>query len=413
MIPGLESLFVIVVIAALTPIVLGLVPRLGIPAVVVFLVAGVIVGPSGLDIAQPDDVSLLAKVGLGFLFLLAGYEIKLEWFAARSGRIAIVSWFVTVALALAVTGALAAAGVVKAYLPVALALTTTALGTLLPILRDAGMLRGRFSELVLASGAVGELFPIIAIAILLGSGGSFAGIASLAFMSLVGLILVAIPRWMASSRINRIITSGRDSTSQTTLRITVALLVGLLLLAEDFGIDVVLGAFIAGMVLRKWGPSDPDAFDAKLDAIGYGFFIPIFFVASGMTIEVDEIAAAPERLLLFFVLLLVVRGGPTLLVYRSSLRRLRPRTSLTFLNATALPLIVALTEIGLETGVMLPENAAALVGAGALSVLVFPLIATRLYDKDRGLHPDDYLVSEGDEQDLLPDLRDGGDPSAR
>jgi Kef-type K+ transport system membrane component KefB len=260
---------------------------------------------------------------------------------------------------------------------------------------------------------VGELFPIIAIAILLGSGGSFGGIASLVFMSLVGLALVAVPRWLANSRVDRIVASGRDSTSQTTLRITVALLVGLLLLAEDFGIDVVLGAFIAGMVLRKWGPSDPEAFDAKLDAIGYGFFIPIFFVASGMTIEIDEIAAAPERMLLFFVLLLVVRGGPTLLMYRSSLPRLRPRTSLTFLNATALPLIVALTEIGLQTGVMLPENAAALVGAGALSVLVFPLIATRFYNKDRMLHPDDYVVSAADEQDLLPDLRDGGEPPTR
>ena len=148
----------------------------------------------------------------------------------------------------------------------------------------------------------------------------------------------------------------------------------LLLIAGAFGLDVVLGAFLAGVVLRRWAPGDVKSLEEKLDAVAYGFFIPVFFVTSGMNLDLQSIVHAPARLALFFVLLLVVRGLPTLLIYRSALPRPQ-RFELVFLFATALPLLVALSEIGLETGEMLPENAAALVGAGVLSVLVFPGIA--------------------------------------
>lgn len=404
MIEGLGTLFVIVTIAAVTPIVLGLVPRLGIPAVVVFLIAGVIVGPSALDIAHPHQVELLSQVGLGFLFLLAGYEIKLEWFREHTGKLAMTSWFISLAIATAVTGALEAAGFVNAFVPIALGLTTTALGTLLPILRDAGMLHGKFRTTVLASGAVGELFPVILIAIFLSTTSHFAGIASLITMGLLAFGLARLPRVIEGTRIEAIITRAAGSTSQTALRLTMVLLVGLLLLANDFGIDIVLGAFIAGLVLRRFGTGDANELDEKLDALGYGFFIPIFFVASGMAIDIDSIIEQPARLLVFFALLLAVRGLPTLLVYRRELSGSK-RLQLTLLNATALPLLVALTQIGLQTGTMLPKNAAALVGAGALSVLVFPLLATRLHARDMKRNPADNDVDSADTDDSLPDLR--------
>jgi Kef-type K+ transport system membrane component KefB len=148
----------------------------------------------------------------------------------------------------------------------------------------------------------------------------------------------------------------------------------LLLIAGKFGLDVVLGAFLAGVVLRRWAPGDVHSLELKLDAVGYGFFIPIFFVTSGMGLDLRSILHAPGRLFLFFVLLLIVRGLPTLLLYRSALPRPQ-RLELVFIMATALPILVALSEIGLESGTMLPENAAALVGAGVLSVLVFPAVA--------------------------------------
>jgi Kef-type K+ transport system membrane component KefB len=167
------------------------------------------------------------------------------------------------------------------------------------------------------------------------------------------------------------------STGQTSLRWTLVILAGLVLVADDFGLDVVLGAFLAGVVLRRWAPSHVDLLERKLEAVGYGVFIPIFFITSGMNLDIDSIVQNPLRLLVFFALLLLVRGLPALFVYRNHLS-LRERWQMVFLTATALPLLVALSEVGLQSGLMLPENAAALVGAGALSVLVFPLIAVAL-----------------------------------
>jgi Kef-type K+ transport system membrane component KefB len=155
------------------------------------------------------------------------------------------------------------------------------------------------------------------------------------------------------------------------------LLFGLLVFASDFGLDVVLGAFLAGVVLRRWAPGDVDALEGKLDALGYGFFIPVFFVSSGMGLDLGSIADAPARLLVFFLLLLAVRGLPSFFLYRQELV-VSQRAQMTLLTATSLPLLVALAEVGLSSGAMLPENAAALVGAGVLSVMVFPGLAVAL-----------------------------------
>ena len=371
---GLTSLFVVVLVAAVAPVIVGLLSRLRIPQVVVLILGGVLVGPHVLDLADPNEIVLLSNVGLGFLFLLAGYELDLRIFRQRAGKLAVVGWLVTVALAIGVVAGLAALGLVRAFVPVALGLTTTALGTLLPILRDNNMLRGSFSSYILAAGAVGEFLPVVAIAIFLGSHGRFIGLISLVAVGVLGLLLSLLPRLGRGGRIAQILSEGRDATSQTTLRWTVAMLLLLLVIASDFGLDVVLGAFVAGVVLHRWAPVNPEALDRKLDAVGYGFFIPIFFVSSGMGLDLESILRAPGRLFLFFLLLLVVRGLPTLLVYRTALPLPR-RFELVFLVSTALPLLVALSEIGLETGEMLPGNAAALVGAGVLSVLVYPAIA--------------------------------------
>jgi Kef-type K+ transport system membrane component KefB len=287
--------------------------------VVVLLAGGVLIGPEVLDWASRPAIDLLANVGLGFLFLLAGYELDLHLFRERPGRLAMVAWLVSVGVAVALVGALAAAGLVHAFVPVALGLTTTALGTLLPILRDNDMLGGRFGRYLLAAGAVGELFPIFAIALLLGASNKFVGLASLGAVGVLAVVLSFAPRLVRGNRLERILTEGEGSTSQTTVRLTVLLPLLLLVIAEEFGLDVVLGAFLAGIVLRRWAPGDVHALEGKLDAIGYGFFIPLFFVASGMGLDIRSIAEAPLRLLVFFVLLLVVWGVPALFLYRRDL----------------------------------------------------------------------------------------------
>jgi Kef-type K+ transport system membrane component KefB len=373
----LNTLVVVGVVAALAPLIVALLPGPRVPQIVLLILGGIVIGPEGFGLADPAVLILLANIGLGLVFLLAGYELDPAVFGERAGRLALVGWVITVALAAGMVGVFEAIGFVHAFVPVALALTTTALGTLLPILRDHDLLAGRFGRYILAAGAVGELLPILGIAIFLGAHSQFVGILSLASVGVLAVILSFAPGIARGTRIERIFKEGEHSTSQTTLRCSIVLLLFLLAVAAQFGLDVVLGAFLAGMVLRRWAPGDIHSLEEKLDAVGYGFFIPVFFVVSGMNLDVDSIVKAPLRLLVFFVLLLVVRGLPALLVYRRALS-MTQRLQMMFITATALPLLVALAEIGLRNGTMLPENAAALVGAGVLSVIVYPAVAVAI-----------------------------------
>jgi Kef-type K+ transport system membrane component KefB len=377
---GLESLLVVTLVAALTPMIVAALPGPGIPQVVILILAGVLIGPQGLGLAETTGIQLLANVGLGFLFLLAGYELDPRLLRAHAGRLAIIGWVISAVIAVGAVAALGSVGFLRAFVPIGLALTTTALGTLLPILHDHHMLSGQFGRYVLAAGAVGELFPIVAISLFLTERGEFVAIASILAVGLMAILLTLVPRIIGPARVRAIIHQGRRATSQATLRWSIVLLLLLLVAAQRFGLDVVLGALLAGMVLRSWTHGidiDVTPLEGKLDAVGYGFFIPVFFVASGMALDVQSIAENPLRLLVFFVLLLVVRGLPSLLVYRRALP-LRQRAEMTFITATTMPLLIALAAIGLSTGVMIPANAAALVGAGVLSVLVYPLIAIAL-----------------------------------
>src|SRR5215468_5721794 len=351
---GLESLLVVTLVAALTPMIVAALPGPGIPQVVILILAGVLIGPQGLGLADTTGIKLISNVGLGFLFLLAGYELDPRLLRARAGRLAIIGWVISAVIAVGAVAILGSLGFLRAFVPIGLALTTTALGTLLPILQDNHMLSGDFGRYILAVGVM-------------------------------AILLTLVPRIIGPARVRAIIHQGRRATSQTTLRWSIVLLLLLLAAAQRFGLDVVLGAVLAGMVLRSWTHGidiDVTPLEGKLDAVGYGFFIPVFFVASGMALDVQSIAENPLRLLVFFVLLLVVRGLPSLLVYRRALP-LRQRAEMTFITATTMPLLIALAAIGLSDGVMIPANAAALVGAGVLSVLVYPAIAVALARRGR------------------------------
>ena len=373
---GLATLFVVAAVSAAAPILAVLLGQ-RIPQLILLILGGVIIGPQVLGLEVTAEIELIKNVGLGLVFLLAGFEIDPAMLFDRPGRLAVIAWVASVVIAAAVVGGLTATGYVTAFTAVGLALTTTALGTVLPIMREKGMLGGALARYFLATGAIGELFPILAIAIFLSVNSRFSALISLAAIALVAAVLAVFPRFVHGGRLANIALEGADATSQTTLRLTILLLLGLLVLAGEFGLDVVLGAFLAGAVLRRWAPGDVHALESKLDAIGYGFFIPVFFVTAGMGIDLQSIRESPDRLVVFFILLLAVRGLPMLVVYRRALPA-RERVQLMLLGSTTLPLVVALTEIGLSTGTMLPENAAALVGAGVLSVLFFPLIATAI-----------------------------------
>jgi Kef-type K+ transport system membrane component KefB len=349
---GLESLLVVVLVAALAPMIVAALPGPRVPQVVVLILAGVLIGPQVLGLADTTGIKLLSNVGLGFLFLLAGYELDPRLLRERAGKLAISGWAFSAVIAVGAVAALGSIGFVRDFVPIGLALTTTALGTLLPILHDNDMLSGTFGRYVLAAGAVGELFPIVAISLFLTRRGEFVAIASILAVGVLAILLTLLPRLIGDTRLRAIFRQGRRATSQTTLRWSIVLLLLLLVAAGRFGLDVVLGAMLAGIVLRSWTHQidvDVTPLEGKLDAVGYGFFIPVFFVASGMALDVRSIAHNPLRLLVFFVLLLVVRGLPSLLVYRRALP-LRQRAEMTFITATTMPLLIALAAIGLSDG---------------------------------------------------------------
>jgi Kef-type K+ transport system membrane component KefB len=382
---GLQTLLAVTLVAAIAPVLAAALPGKRVPQVVILIFLGILIGPHGLGLADTQSIQLLSNIGLGFLFLLAGYELDPHLFRERPGRLAMAGWAISAAVAVGVVALLTAVHYVYDFVPIGLALTTTALGTLLPILHDNEMLEGKFGRHVLAAGAVGELFPIVAISLFLTKRGSFVAIASLVVVAAAALLLTTLPRVIGDARLRALIQQGKRATAQTTLRWAVVLLMVLLVGAERFGLDVVLGAMLAGIVLRTWTRRmgvDVEPLEDKLDAVGYGIFIPIFFVASGMTLDVGSIVRNPARLLVFLLLLLVVRGLPSLLVYAGVLPLIQ-RFEMIFITATTMPLLIALAEIGLKDGTMLPANAAALVGAGVLSVLFYPSIAAALHRRGK------------------------------
>jgi Kef-type K+ transport system membrane component KefB len=399
---GLSTLFAVCVVTAIVPLLSYLLPDRP-PQVVLLLLGGIVIGPSGLNVAHPDQIELLSNLGLGFLFLFAGYEIEPRILRSSWGQRSIYAWITSLGIAVGAVTVLYETNFVSAPVPIAIGLTTTALGTLLPMMRERGV-GGDLRHAVLANGAVGELLPVLAIALVLGAYNSWIELLAVIGISALGWCLIVLARRSHGTRVHQLVLKTAHGTGQTALRWTMVILVGLLLITSHFGIDSVLGAFLAGFVLRNWAGDDVEMHvEAKLDIIGYGLFIPLFFVVSGMSLDVKSIEQQPARLLLFFALLLVTRGLPTLLFF-SRLLSGRERLQLMFLTSTTLPLLVAVTTVGVQDGHMRPENAAALVGAGMVSVALCPFIGIRLLGRGTPTAPDDLDLrpDEADLRDVIP-----------
>ncbi|MDA2986984.1 MAG: cation:proton antiporter [Actinomycetota bacterium] len=375
----IRSLLVIMAIAAVVPLIVGIL-RLKVAEVVLLLGFGIVLGPQVAGwISVESSIDLLSELGLGMLFFLAGLELEQRAIRGQSGKLAAIGWFVSLTLALIAALIIVETENGHGVVGIAIAMTSTALGTLLPMVRDRGELNSRFGTFFMGAGAWGEFGPIIAISILLGTKSSFAAMVSLVVFAVVAMILAVLPSRLAGDRIREILERGHATSSQTALRVTILLLVLLLGLAGSFGLDVVLGAFIAGVIVRRFSPpAEESRLQVRIEAIGFGFLIPLFFVVSGANMDVDSIVANPRPMLVFFVLLLIVRGVPQWFIYRKAIPDVRERTRFALYAATALPIIVAVTTIQVQNGVMTSSGAASLVGAGALTVLVFPLVGNAL-----------------------------------
>ena len=376
-----ESFFVIVTIAALAAVLVAVLPsRLAPPVVVIELLLGILVGPDVLDLAQTDDfIHFFSNLGLGMLFFFAGYEIDFERIKGAPLKLGILGWLLSIALAYGIGGALAAAGIVLSFLFAGSAMATTAIGTLIPILRDGGELKSRFGTYLLAAGGVGEFGPILLITLVLSTKQPLHEAAILvAFVALALVLALASVRlaWRGWPALERTF----EASSQLAVRITVVLVFGLVLLANELGLDVLLGGFVAGMIVRAaLKGRELQVFESKLTAVGFGFFVPFFFITSGIEFDLGALGSAEAlaELALFFGLFLVVRGTPALLLYRGVLRA-RQRAALAFFSSTQLPLVVAITTLAVEGGHMRSSTAAGLVGAAILSTLFFPFIGLAL-----------------------------------
>ncbi|MGW3555779.1 cation:proton antiporter [Streptomyces sp. NPDC000963] len=387
--PSGNSLILIMTIAVLAPLLAYAVGRrIPVPLVVFEILLGVLVGPDVLDWAHTDAlVDGLSQLGLTMLIFLAGYEIEFGEVRGDTLRRAVWAWVAALALGLGV-GVLLGGGYAKGVF-IGVALTSTALGTVLPVLRDAGDLHGRFGSVVMAFGSVGEFGPVIAMALLLsgrGAGESTVLLAVFAALTALAVLWALRPRppWFS-----RVVARTLDTSGQFAVRFVFLLLALMLGASQALGLDVLLGAFAAGLITRLVlagaAPESGPRILEKVEGVGFGFLVPVFFVVTGIEFDLSALLDGGRNLLLlpvFLLLFLVVRGGPVWFLAPRDLGR-ADRRGLVLYGSTALPLVVAITAIGVEDGELTAGESAALVGAGMVSVLVFPLLATKLRGRGR------------------------------
>ena len=358
-----------------------------VPAVVLLIGAGILIGPHWLGLASTEGgVGLLKQLGLGMLFLLAGYEINPAMIRSREGRTSATTWLVCMGLSFAGACALLHPHNTSTAVVLAIAFTSTAVGTLMPIMKQQQVLHTPVGRSLLVHGAIGEIFPIFAMALLLSARSTWVTAIVLAAFFVIALVVAAIPRtvrfllpWTA-----RAMVLNAGATNQTVMRLVLWMLGVLMAVAAVFELDVVLGAFAAGFILRRLVPEKfGEAVEQRLDIVGYSLLIPVFFVCSGMTIDPRAVVDKPWLLCILVPLIYVVRGLPVLIrelffTTGSQLTNVREKIQLSLYAATALPIIAAVTEVAVESQLLSEENASLLVAAGSVTVLIFPFIANMI-----------------------------------
>jgi Kef-type K+ transport system membrane component KefB len=367
-------------VAFLAPLLLGLAPRLRVPAVVLEIVAGILLGPVFHWVHVDLPIQVLSTLGLAFLLFLAGLEIDFDRLRGPALKLAGVGFLVSLAIGVAVGFGAFAAGLVKAPLFLAITLLATSLGLVVPVLKDAGQSESRFGQQVIAAASLADFGAVILLSLFFSREAGSPGVKVallLGFVVSVALLGVTILRAERMAWLSGALVRLQDTTAQIRVRGAVLLLIGLSALAARFGVELLLASFIAGAMLSivdRDQMSHPQ-FQTKLQALGYGFLIPVFFISSGLQFDVSSLtnAASLAKVPIFVAALLLVRGLPAAVYLRS----VSPRQALGagLLQATSLPFLVAATQIGLVLGVIQASTAAALVAAGLVSVIAFPALA--------------------------------------
>lgn len=381
----LTNLLIIVAIGFATSFALGFVPSLRVPAVVLQIVAGIVVGPAVLGWVEIDDaVEVLSILGLAFLLFLAGLEIDYERLRGSLAAEAVAGFVISFALALAVGGLLDVTGVVGDFLFIAIVLSATSLGVVVPVLRDSGRADSDFAQLVIAAASIADFTAIILLTLFFSGQSSSPAVTLIllaGFVLMVALLGIAITRAERQRQVARAFKRLHGTTAEIRVRGAFLLLVGLTTLATELGLELILGAFLAGSVVKLVDREPRAAREAlvdKLDAVGFGVFIPVFFVSVGVDFDLEALGhlSTLAEIPIFVVALLAVRGLPALL-YRRSFGR-RDVVVAALLQATSLPFIVTAVAIGTSLGAISRGSGAAFIAAGLFSVIAFPAIALSL-----------------------------------
>jgi Kef-type K+ transport system membrane component KefB len=381
-----SSVAVIAAVALLAPLAISL-TGLKLPAIVLEILLGIAIGPQGLGWASVDEpVTVMATIGLAFLLLLAGLEIDFDNLRGRLLRLTLIGYGISFGIALVIGFGLKAGDLVRSPLLVAIILSATGLGIILPILKDAGQTRTPFGQVVVAGASIAEVGPIVLLSLFFSgeSGGVGSKLALvIAFLGFVVAVGIAILGLQRSMRVSKALLMLQDTTAEIRVRGAFLLLAIFVVLASKFGLEAILGAFLAGATLKL---VDRDQgmthafFHKKLEAAGFGIFVPFFFVSTGIKLDVTSLFASGStlaRVPLFLGALLVARGLPAL-VYRPFAERRSQLVAGGLLQATSLSIPVVAGQIGVDLGLIRPENYVALVAAGLLSVVIFPLVALTL-----------------------------------
>ena len=383
--PAFGGLLLVVAVAFASPFLLGLFPRLRLPSIVLEIVAGIVIGPSVLGWVEIDSaIEVLSLVGLAFLLFLAGLEIEFEHLKGRVLKLAGFGWILSFGIAVAVGLGLRGAGLVESPVLVAVILSATSLGVIIPILKDSGEISSSFGQLVVAAGTIADFGAVILLSLFFtGEGGVGSTLVLIGVLLGLAVVIYFTVRGAGRSMaVMKDLARLQDTTAQIRVRGAVVLLIGSAALAEALGLEVILGTFAAGAMLtlidRDQFMTHPQ-FRRKLEAIGYGVFIPVFFVASGVRYDLPALTESASNFVMvpiFLAALVVVRGLPALL-YRGLVGGRRTAVAALF-QATSLPFIVAATAIGMELGLIDAAAGAALIAAGLLSVLLFPVAGLAL-----------------------------------
>jgi Kef-type K+ transport system membrane component KefB len=400
--PAFDGLLIVVAVAFVAPLVLGLFPRVRLPSVVLEIVAGILIGPSVLGIVELDDsISVVAVIGLAFLLFLAGLEIEFDRLRGQVLRLTLIGFAASFAIAVLAALLLKAVGLIETPLLVAIILCATSLGVLIPVLKDAGEISSTFGQLIVAAGTIADFGAVILLSIFFSGEGGVGSTLLLigALVALAAAVFFAVKGAERSMVIRSDLIRLQDTTAQIRVRGAIVLLVGFAAIAEGLGLETILGAFMAGAILslldRDQQMTHPQ-FRTKLEAVGFGIFIPVFFVASGVNYDLDALLASTSNVIMvpiFLAALVAARGLPAL-IYRRLLDGRRTAIA-GLMQATSLPFIVAATAIGEELGLVSAAEGAALVGAGLLSVLLFPAIGLSLLTRGQAPAPSE---PEGEEE---------------